>query len=261
MSWLESLLLGLVQGLTEFLPVSSSGHIELSKALLGTEIPDDIFFSLLLHFATVLSILIVFRKDIADILKNLFSGKQETIQYVIFLLLSAVPVGVVGILFEDQLAAFFDGQILYVGLFLLVTAALLFFSRFEPKTKRKVSLFAALAIGLAQAIAIMPGISRSGATISTALLLGVDRNEASRFSFLMVLLPIIGATLLKGKDVLEAGSGATLFEPVYLVGFIAAFVSGLLACTWMIRLVNKGGLIYFSIYCLAVGLIAIFTGM
>lgn len=263
MTLFEAIILGIVQGLTEFLPVSSSGHIELGTYILGVESKDNLLFSILVHAATALSTIVVFRKDIWEIITDLFKFQwNEGTQFALKILLSIIPIGVVGVLFEDQIAEFFGGKILLVGIMLLITAALLSFSHFAPKKDGIVTFPKALLIGIAQTIAILPGLSRSGTTISVALLLGVDRARAARFSFLMVLIPIIGGGFLKLLDYLEnpaiadgiSGSALTL-------GFLAAFVSGLAACLWMINIVKKGKLIYFAIYCAIVGLIAIISGM
>ncbi|MFA0964642.1 undecaprenyl-diphosphate phosphatase [Roseivirga sp. BDSF3-8] len=261
MTIIEALILGIVQGLTEFLPISSSGHIELGKFLLGIKVKDNLLFSVIVHFATALSTIVVFRKDIADLLKGLFAFQwNESTQYVSKLIISMIPVGLVGVFFEDQISAFFDGNILLVGAMLLVTGLLLTFTYYKKDTQKSVSYTKAFIIGITQAIAILPGISRSGTTIATALLLNVDKAKAARFSFLMVLAPIIGASLLKLKDYMEAGTGAgDISTTALLAGFIAAFVSGLLACQWMIAIVKRGKLIYFAIYCFIIGFIAILS--
>jgi undecaprenyl-diphosphatase len=261
MTILEALILGLLQGLTEFLPVSSSGHIELGKILLNVEESDNLTFTVLVHGATVLSILVVFWKDIVDLLKGLlkFSWNDET-KFVSLIAVSMIPVGVVGVLFEEEIEQFFSGEASLVGAMLLVTAVILLWSDKAPDKGKSVGFGSALIIGIAQTIAVLPGISRSGSTIGAALLLGIDRYKATRFSFLMVVPPILGATLLKVKDLAEAGSTDTSVLPL-VVGFIAAFGSGLLACRWMIRLVRNGKLKYFAWYCIAIGLIAIISAV
>ncbi|MBE0661518.1 MAG: undecaprenyl-diphosphate phosphatase [Bacteroidales bacterium] len=258
MTWLEALILGLLQGLTEFLPVSSSGHIELGKAILGTEFSDNLMFSVVVHTATMFSILVVFRKDIWHLITQTlrFEWNPET-RYVTLIIISMIPTGIVGLLFESQIEQFFDGNIMLVGFMLLLTASILFLTRFVKTNTKEVGYFHALIIGIAQTIAILPGISRSGATISTALLLGVERSAATQFSFLMVLPPIAGATLMKARDLFtEPFSVDNELLPLG-VGFIAAFVSGIIACGWMLALVRKGNIAYFSIYCLVIGLLAI----
>lgn len=259
MSIIEAIILGIVQGLTEFLPVSSSGHIELGTALLGTQSEENLMFSIAVHAATALSTIVIFRKDIYQLIVGVlkFKWNQET-QWSVKILISMIPVGVIGVLFEDQISALFSGRVILVGTMLLVTASLLAFTYLNKDHSKEISYLGAFIIGLAQSIAIMPGISRSGATIATALLLKVRREEAARFSFLMVLIPILGASLLKFKDYLENPALAENIAPVSLMaGFIAAFVAGLLACRWMINIVKSHKLIYFALYCLLVGLIAI----
>lgn len=252
-------MLGIIQGLTEFLPVSSSGHLEIGGVLLGIESKDNLLFSIVVHGATALSTVFVFRRDIFEITSDLirFELNESTI-FCLKLIVSMIPVGLVGVFFEDQIEAFFGGNVILVGSMLIVTGLLLLFTYIKGETNGEVNYSKAFIIGLAQAVAIMPGISRSGATISTALLLGVDKVKATRFSFLMVLAPILGATLLKVKDVLETPEVASdISVLVLLFGFLAAFISGLLACRWMISVVRKGKLIYFAIYCLTIGALAI----
>lgn len=258
MDLLEAIVLGIIQGLTEFLPVSSSGHLELAKAIFGdTSVPQEsLTFTVVLHAATALSTIVVFRKEIAEILKGLFQFKwNDEMQFSVKIILSMLPAVVIGLAFEKELEHFFGGKILFVGFMLLVTAALLLLADKAKNTNKNVSFVNAIIIGISQAIAMLPGISRSGATISTSVLLGVDRTRAARFSFLMVVPLILGKV---AKDVLSGDINFQSSEIVPLsAGFIAAFVSGLLACTWMIALVKKSKLSYFSIYCAVVGLIAI----
>ena len=257
MNWIEALILGIIQGLTEFLPVSSSGHLEIGKVLLGVEVKESLSFSIVVHGATVLSTIIIFRKDIWQIITAFFKFEwNEETKYIFKIAVSMIPVGIIGLLFKDDLESLFNGNILLVGSMLILTAALLAFTYYaKPKTKN-ITFKDAIIIGIAQAIAVLPGISRSGATISTGLLLGNDKEKTARFSFLMVLVPIIGANI---KDILDGSmtSEAGINPIVLTIGFIAAFISGLLACTWMINIVKKGKLIYFAYYCLAVGIIAI----
>lgn len=258
MAWIEALILGIIQGLTEFLPVSSSGHLELAKFILGdTSLPEEsMLMTVVLHGATALSTLVVFRKDIADIFRGLFQFKwnDETI-FSLKIIISMIPAGLVGVLFKDQIESLFGGQLLLVGSMLLLTAVLLLLADRAKTTQKKVGYWNALIIGIAQAIAIMPGISRSGATISISVLLKIDRSRAARFSFLMVVPLILGAM---AKDIL---SGSISFEPNQIIpltiGFIAAFFTGILACTWMITLVKKAKLSWFAFYCIIVGTIAI----
>ncbi len=258
MSYIEAIILGLIQGLTEFLPVSSSGHLELVKALFGdNSLPEEsLTFTVILHFATALSTLVVFRKEVLEIIKGIFQFKwNDEMIFSLKIIISMIPAVIIGLLFEKQLEAFFGGRILLVGCMLLITAVLLLFADRAKNTTKNVSYTNALIIGISQAIAMLPGISRSGATISTSVLLGVDRTKAARFSFLMVVPLIFGKV---GKDIF---GGEINFESSQIgimgVGFIAAFISGLFACNWMITLVKKSKLSYFAIYCTIIGLIAI----
>jgi undecaprenyl-diphosphatase len=347
MSFIEAIVLGIIQGLTEFLPVSSSGHLELGKAMLGSVPEEGMLMTILLHFATALSTIVIFRKDIAQIFKGLFQLKNnEELRFAIMILLSMIPAGFVGVFLESQIDSFFSGNIAMVGVMLLATGGLLFLADRARATEGKVTMAKALIIGLSQAIAILPGISRSGATIGTSVLLGIDRERAARFSFLMVIPLILGAMAVKTKDYLEikelddksnyktrtafiveqakedmpfiesdevrlvllakerdwsdlkkgdvscdcvqdelteryssnlerAGlskqqidhvlsNDFTKIRPfnrtslwVYVAGFIAAFITGLFACTWMIALVKRSKLTYFAAYCFVVGVAAI----
>ncbi len=259
MSILEALILGVLQGLTEFLPVSSSGHIELGKAILDIHTSDNLLFSIIVHCATALSTIIIFRKKILDIFKGLLDFKNnESLHYTLKILISMIPVGIVGVLFEDKIEALFTGNVVFVGAMLIVTGCLLTFTYYTKKTTKDVSYGRSILIGIAQAIAILPGISRSGSTISTALILGVDKEKATQFSFIMVLLPILGATLLKVKDYIEEPTmSGGINSSTLTIGFLAAFLSGLLACSWMVKIVKKGKLIYFAYYCFIVGIVSI----
>ena len=258
MDILDSILLGLIQGLTEFLPVSSSGHLEIGKALLGDEsIPEDsLIFTVVLHFATALRTLVIFRKDIATLIAALFKFEwNDDTQFIVKIMISILPAGFVGILFESELESLFGNNILLVGVMLIVTAVLLFLADRSKKTDKKVGFWDAFIIGASQAIAMLPGISRSGATISTSVLLGNDKSKAARFSFLMVIPLIFGKI---AKDLLsgDLSYNAENFSSLS-AGFIAAFLSGLFACTLMIRLVKNSQLKYFAYYCCIVGLLAI----
>jgi undecaprenyl-diphosphatase len=255
---LDAVILGIIQGLTEFLPVSSSGHLELGKAILGdTSVPEEsLLFTVVLHFATALSTLVIFRKDVFEILRGLFSFKwNEETQFSLKIIISMLPAVIVGLLFEEQLEALFGGNILFVGFMLLVTALLLWLADKAKDTGKKVSYSNAFVIGVAQAIAMLPGISRSGATISTSVLLGNDKTKAARFSFLMVVPLIFGkiAKDLLGGELTSSSTDLTALA----VGFISAFIAGLVACTWMITLVKKSKLSWFAIYCFVVGIAAI----
>jgi len=260
MNWVEALILGLVQGLTEFLPVSSSGHLEIGKSILQIEARDNLTFSIVVHGATVLSILVVFFNDLKKLLtESLTFRYNDSSSYLLKIILSMVPVAIVGVFFKSEVEAFFTGNIVFVGAMLLITATLLTISFFIRPGSRRIGYLDALIIGIAQAFAVLPGISRSGATITTALFLGNKREEAARFSFLMVILPIIAANFidLLGRE--PAASEAVGWFPL-MVGFVAAFVSGLIACRWMLSIVRKGKLLYFGLYCLVVGTIAIIFG-
>lgn len=261
MTWVEALLLGVIQGLTEFLPVSSSGHLEIGSVLLGTSTGDNLLFAVIVHAATALSTLIVFRRDIINILLGLFDLKwNDSWKFFVLIIISMIPVGIAGVFFEEEISGFFSGNLVLVGSMLLFTSALLFFTYFKNDGTKDVSYLQAIIMGIAQTIAILPGISRSGATIATGLLIGVDKERATRFSFLMVLPPILGASLLKFIDYLEAPSMHQGLGTIpILVGFLAALISGYMACRWMVNIVKKGRLYYFAIYCLIVGVIAIIS--
>ena len=275
MEWYEAILLGLVQGLTEFLPVSSSGHLVIGREVLGVEASEDLAFEVLVHAATVLSTIIVFRTQIWDLLKGFFcglkglkvekteAGKRSLVcndqtDYLLKLVVSMIPIFVVGVFFKDQVESLF-GSIYVVGWALLVTALLLFFSDYASRPDRKsifpvnenrngISYWQALAVGLGQAFAVIPGLSRSGTTISTGLICGVRREVMAQFSFLMVLVPILGETFLElvGGE-FAASSVGTLS---LVLGFLSAFISGLFACKVMIALVKKAKLSWFALYCL-----------
>ncbi len=259
MNYLEAIILGLIQGLTEFLPVSSSGHLEIMKSIFGIDPEASFFFTVAVHGATVLSTLVVFRKEIIDLIAGLFRFQMnEETSYIIKIVISMIPVGIAGVFLKDPIEALFDGNLVFVGLMLMITALLLAFSYFIRKGDRKIGYLDALIIGIAQAIAVIPGISRSGTTISTGLIIGNRKEDLAKFSFLMVLIPVLGANLLElmGGDAGNSSSGAGII----LAGFISAFISGYLACTWMIALVKKSKLIWFAVYCLLIGLISVIYG-
>ncbi len=258
MNWIEALILGLVQGLTEFLPVSSSGHLEIGKALFGIHSEQSLIFTVLVHGATVLSTLVVFRKEIAQLFIGLFKIKwnYET-QYVSKLIVSMIPVAIVGFFFKDFVESLFQSNVMFVGLMLLITAIILTLAYYAKSKNKEISFLDAFIIGISQAIAVLPGISRSGSTIATGLLLGNKKEKIAEFSFLMVIVPILGENfldLIQGDFVSNVSVGTLPLT----VGFIAAFISGLFACKWMIDIVKRGKLIYFAIYCLIIGLLAIF---
>ena len=256
MTWLEALVLGVIQGLTEFLPVSSSGHLQIFSALFGVQGEENLTFAVAVHAATVCSTIVVLRKEIWDLLQGLFrfAWNEETM-YIAKIVLSMIPVAIVGVFFKDQVEALFGSGLLVVGVSLLLTACLLAFAYYErPRTKTTISFRDAFVIGIAQACAVLPGLSRSGSTIATGILLGNNKEKVAKFSFLMVLVPILGEAfldLLKG-DFTQGESGISMLS--LTVGFLAAFISGFLACSWMLNLVKKGKLIWFAIYCLVVGL-------
>ena len=264
MEWYEAIILGIVQGLTEFLPISSSGHLEIASYILKSNPSENLMFTVVVHIATAISIIYVFRKDINEIIKGLIQFKKKQLDFILKILISSVPVGVVGVLFEKEVESFFTGNIVLVGSMLLITAALLFFTYFKKDdSKKNISYTDAIAIGLAQALAILPGISRSGSTISMALLLNVNREKATKFSFLMVLVPIFGILILKsikGFTEISETSNLILFESSYVFGFISALFSGVFACKMMLKIVKESKLIYFSAYCLLVGSIGIYFG-
>lgn len=267
MNWIESLLLGLLQGLTEYLPISSSGHLAIASSLFGIDGEQNLAFTVIVHIATVLSTLVILWKEIVWIFKDLFtrqswksySGLNEGTRYSINIIISMIPVGIVGLFFKDRIEEIFGAGTTVVGCCLLVTAALLTFSYFaKPRQKENISGLHAFVIGIAQAIAVLPGLSRSGSTIATGLLLGNKKENLAQFSFLMVIPPILGEALLDVKDLVESAAGnADTGIGVLAIGFLAAFVSGCLACKWMISIVRKGKLIWFGVYCAAAGLLTL----
>ena len=257
MGTFEAIILGIIQGLTEFLPVSSSGHLEMAKALLGdTSLPkESMLITVVLHAATALSTLVIYRNDILDVVTGAIKKQKEDYTFILKIILSMIPASIVGVVFNDELEALFSKNMLLVGLMLLLTGGLLFMADKAKKTEKNVSFIDALIIGISQAIAIAPGISRSGATISTAVLLGIDKEKAARFSFLMVVPLILGKI---AKDLLDGDSTMYNAELTPLIiGFLTAFITGIIACKWMIKIVKNGKLIYFSAYCLVVGTLAI----
>ena len=263
MSWLEALLLGIIQGLTEFLPVSSSGHLEIGQALLGTAGEENLTFAIVVHTATVLSTLCILWKEVAQLFKGTFTTVKwnEDKNYVAMILVSMIPVFVVGMFFKEQVEAFFGSGLLLVGICLCVTAVLLAFSEWLSKRRagagHEVGYKDAIIIGLAQAVAVLPGLSRSGTTIATGLLCGVKKESVTKFSFLMVLIPILGEAFLELLDMLSGEVVSSLGIVPMVVGFLAAFGSGCLACKFMINIVRRQKLIYFAIYCLCAGIFSI----
>ena len=264
MSELEALILGLIQGLTEYLPVSSSGHLTIASHFFGLNGEENLTFTVAVHVATVLSTLVILWKEIVWILKGLFKwdGKMNAEQrYALAIAVSMIPVGIVGVFFKDYVEEIFGSGLFIVGCCLLVTALLLIFSYYaRPRQKENISLWDAFVIGLAQAAAVLPGLSRSGSTIATGLLLGNKKEKLAQFSFLMVIPPILGEALLDIMKAVKHGTEAAtagLSPTALIVGFFAAFASGCLACRWMIGIVRRGKLIYFGIYCAIVGLLLI----
>lgn len=259
MNWFEAIALGLIQGLTEFLPISSSGHLEIAKSIFGIDPEANFYFTIAVHGATVLSTIVVFWKEIIELIKGTLKFKMnDETSYVLKLIVSMIPVGIAGLFLKDPIESLFNGNIVFIGFMLLITSTLLALAHFIKKREREIGYLDALLIGIALAIAVIPGISRSGATISTGLMIGNSKDKIARFSFLMVLVPIIGANLLEIMSG-EINLNSTSFG-IILIGFLAAFVSGYLACRWMIGLVKKSKLIWFSIYCLIIGLLSIVLG-
>lgn len=260
MNLLEAIVLGIIQGLTEFLPVSSSGHLEIGKYLFEIDAESSFSYSIAVHGATVLSILVVFWQELVSLVKGTlqFRMNNET-HYVLKIIVSMIPVALIGFFFEDEVEAFFNGNIVFVGSMLLVTAALLIASSIMKDRRKEISYTHAFIIGVAQALAVLPGISRSGATISTGLMLGNKKEDLAKFSFLMVLIPVIGANLLElVKGDFSAGSSV---GPVAIIaGFVSAFITGYIACRWMINLVRRRKLYWFGIYCIIIGLTAVILG-
>lgn len=272
MTIIEAIILGIVQGLTEFLPVSSSGHLILGEHLLGVSSSETVLFIIVVHAATALSTIVVFRKYIAKIIWDLLKFSwNDSYNFTLFILISMIPAGLVGFFLEDTIDAFLENPanewvlLVVVGICLLITGLLLIVSDSIKRKKGILNYWKSFVIGIAQAIAILPGISRSGATISTSLLLNINRAKAARFSFLMALPVIIGAMLKKVVDLAGAAEGIPASEKVamtpLIAGFIAAFISGWIACKWMIRIVKRSKLKYFAIYCFAVGLLALGLGI
>ena len=260
MDWLQALVLGIIQGLTEYLPVSSSGHLAIGSALFGVQGEDNLTFTVMVHVATVLSTLVILWKEIDWILKGLFKFEMnDEMKYFLNIVVSMIPVGIVGVFFKDYVEEIFGSGLLIVGCCLLLTAALLTFSYFaKPRQRENISMKDAFIIGLAQAAAVLPGLSRSGSTIATGILLGNKKEKLAQFSFLMVIPPILGEALL---DVLKAVKGEEAFGDIetlpLIVGFVAAFVSGCIACKWMINIVKRGKLVWFGVYCAIAGAVTI----
>lgn len=264
MSWFEALILGIVQGLTEFLPVSSSGHLQIGQELLDTSLGEDnLTFAIIVHAATVLSTLVVLWYEVVRLFKGTFLTKQwnDEKNYVTKIVISMIPVAIVGTFFEDDIERIFSGNLLIVGACLLLTACLLTFSEWYQKNRKivghEVTYRDAVIIGLAQAVAVLPGLSRSGTTIATGLICGVKKESVAQFSFLMVLIPILGKALLDFIKLLSTGFNTGLSMGAALVGFVAAFITGCFACRFMIEIVRRQRLVWFAVYCAIVGSVAI----
>ena len=265
MDWIQALILGIIQGLTEYLPVSSSGHLAIGQALFGmSDGEDNLMFTVAVHVATVLSTLVVLWSEIEWIVKGIFKFEMnDEMKYALNIVVSMIPVGIVGLFFKDQVEEIFGSGLLVVGFCLLITASLLTFSYYaRPRQKEHISWKDALVIGIAQAVAVLPGVSRSGSTIATGIMLGNKKEKLAQFSFLMVIPPILGEALL---DVIKAMKGEVVMGNIetvpLIVGFVAAFISGCLACKWMINIVKRGKLIYFGIYCAIIGVVTILLSL
>lgn len=266
MNEIQALILGLVQGLTEYLPVSSSGHLTIGQEILGITSEDNLTFDVAVHVATVLATLVILWKEVVWLVAGILKLKwNDEMRYAVNILVSMIPVGIVGVFFKDYIEDIFGSGLLIVGCCLLVTASLLAFSYYyKPEQKAEIGMKDAFIIGLAQAIAVLPGLSRSGSTIATGLLLGNDKAKLAQFSFLMVIPPIMGEALLDVLKAMKHGTEAVAGDismSALAVGFIAAFISGCAACQWMVNIVKKGKLIYFAYYCVVIGIIAIVYGL
>lgn len=267
MSWWEALILGIIQGLTEFLPVSSSGHLEIGQALLGTASEENLTFAIVVHTATVLSTMVILWHEVAKLFRGTFTTLKWNTEkdYVAKIFVSMIPVFIVGMFFKDQVEAFFGNGLLLVGICLIITAILLWLSEFLTKrmntTGHEITYRDAIIIGCAQAVAVLPGLSRSGTTIATGLLCGVKKESVAQFSFLMVLIPILGEAFLDLLKLIGGEMTTSIDRLPLVVGFVAAFLTGCFACRFMINIVRRQKLIYFAIYCLCVGIFAIVYGL
>lgn len=273
MEWLDALILGIVQGLAEYLPISSSGHLEIFREILGINLPSDkvLQFDLILHAATVLSTIVVLWPMFSKLCESFFTFKRDDdFYYVCKILISCIPIGIVGVFFKDTVEEFFGNGLLVVGICLIITACLLSFAHWTGKKAdgamvsaskgRDITWLDAFIIGCSQAVAVLPGLSRSGTTIATGILIGDKRDKVASFSFLMVIIPILGEALLDLKDILStpADQGDTAVGAgALIIGFLASFVVGCCACKWMLNLVKKGKLIWFALYCVIMGIICI----
>jgi undecaprenyl-diphosphatase len=260
MNWIEALILGLIQGLTEFLPVSSSGHLELGKYFFGIDTEANFYFSVAVHGATVLSTLVVLWPEIAGLFKGFFKFRlNEETNYIFKIIISMIPVGIAGFFLKDIVENYFNGNMISLGIQFIISAVFLFLTLFIKPKERPIGYIDSFIIGISQAIAVLPAISRSGATIATGMMLGNKKSDIAKFSFLMVLAPIIGANIVEMKSGDISMEGTSFY--VILIGFVTAFISGYFACKWMINLVKKGNLGWFALYCLVVGLFSILLGL
>jgi len=260
MNWFEAMVLGLIQGLTEFLPVSSSGHLELGKYLFGINPEANFYFSIAVHGATVLSTIVVLWKEIAGLFKGLFKFRlNEETKYVIKIIISMIPVGIAGFFLKDITDNFFTGNMTSLGIQFIISALFLALTLVIKPKEKQIGYLDSFIIGIAQAIAVLPAISRSGATIATGMMLGNKKSDIAKFSFLMVLVPIIGANLVEMKSGGFSTEGTSVF--VIVIGFVTAFIAGYFACKWMINLVKKGNLLWFAVYCILVGIFSILLGL
>ena len=260
MNWFEAIILGLIQGLTEFLPVSSSGHLELGKYLFGINAESNFYFSIVVHGATVLSTVLVLWREIYGLIKGILKfSMNDEMKYVLKIIVSMIPVAIAGIYLNEIAEKYFTGNMISLGIQFFITALLLFLTLFIKPKEKPLGFFDAFIVGLAQVFAILPAVSRSGATIATGMMLGIKKEEIARFSFLMVLVPVIGANLME----LKSGTISTESTPLFviIIGFITAFISGYFACKWMINLVKKGNLVWFAVYSVAIGIFSILLGL
>jgi undecaprenyl-diphosphatase len=260
MNWFEAMILGLIQGITEFLPVSSSGHLELGKYLFNINPDANFYFSVAVHGATVLSTIAVLWKEIADLLRGLFRFRlNDETKYVFKIFISMIPVGIAGLFLKDIVDEYFTGNMISLGVQFIITAVILMLPSFIKPKERPIGYLDSFIIGIAQAIAVVPAISRSGATIATGLIIGNKKSDIAKFSFLMVLIPVIGANLVEMRSGAFSAEGTSF--SVILAGFITAFISGYFACKWMISLVKKGNLLWFAVYCVLIGVFSILLGL
>jgi undecaprenyl-diphosphatase len=260
MNWFEALVLGLFQGLTEFLPVSSTGHLELGKYLFGINPEANFYFSIAVHGATVLSTIAALWKEIRGLFKGLFRFRlNEEKIYILKILVSMIPVGIAGFFLTDIVEEFFTGNMVSLGIQFLISALLLMMTLIIRPRERPIGFVDSFIIGIAQAFAVLPAVSRSGATIATGMMLGIKKSEIAKFSFLMVLFPVIGANLVEIKSGGFTTEGTSFY--VIIIGFVAAFITGYFACKWMINLVKKGNLLWFALYCILIGIFSILLGL